>query len=678
MKSALLSLPPQARALSLDVFDTAITRSWARPEHVWWACAHRLRQQGLLIVDNTTWLHWRKHAQREAMTRHGDDLASLADIYANLAPMLNWTAAQSQTAQDIECECELASVWPVAPVQTLWSSAQARRLPLKFLSDMYLPAPQVHRLLAHCGYRCDVDDVFVSCERRASKSGATLYGVLTDVLGLRGSDVMHVGDHPTSDVAQAHRAGFMAQHWDAAHLSRDELRVAGSAAPALLSSAVAGALRVARVNSPELAPTQRDVHLFGREHGGPLLTLYVWWLLSEAERLGLKRLYFLSRDGQVLLEIARRLQAEGSAPGISLHYLHGSRQAWFAASIARWDAAQVRAILDEPHDRFSQLPTLAARMGFDSVQHLLDCWPGAAACSHAGDNRAVADTLVAAVAPVQAMAHLQRLRSTALDYFHQQGLFGEETIGIVDLGWRGRLQVTLERLLAQSPRTVPQVHGFYIALLTALPSHRTNTLLSATAGGRVAMPAPAHLFEMLCEADHGTITGYERQGDGQVHARYRATPDPQLVAWGLDTYRDGVVQFAQVFARTAQLLPAALSEREGVAPLFCALAQRWIHLAERSGAAAFARMPTTYSSSHGDLSELAPPLSLLDAWMRALSLGRMRASGRQTPWLAGSLARSAPGADSAYRWLWSLTHANKRRLPTASSGSIRVGTAIQR
>ena len=44
-----------------------------------------------------------------------------------------------------------------------------------------------------------------------------------------------------------------------------------------------------------------------RQYSAPILTYYVWWILQEAEKRQIKRLYFLARDGLILKEIAEEL-----------------------------------------------------------------------------------------------------------------------------------------------------------------------------------------------------------------------------------------------------------------------------------------------------------------------------------------------------------------------------------
>ena len=57
---------------------------------------------------------------------------------------------------------------------------------------------------------------------------------------------------------------------------------------------------------------------------GRLMTDYVWWILQEAEKAGIKTLYFLARDGWLLREIALAI-CEHYSLDIKCKYLYFSR-----------------------------------------------------------------------------------------------------------------------------------------------------------------------------------------------------------------------------------------------------------------------------------------------------------------------------------------------------------------
>ena len=108
----------------------------------------------------------------------------------------------------------------------------------------------------------------------------------------------------------------------------EAILAARSGLPGDLAARFARASRAARaaveVNSEHEAAI-RDV---AAGVAGPALAGFVLWIQEQVRQRGLRRLRFLSRDGQVLYELTRRL-----FPGLDLEYVYSSRLTWsFAAT----------------------------------------------------------------------------------------------------------------------------------------------------------------------------------------------------------------------------------------------------------------------------------------------------------------------------------------------------------
>ena len=79
----------------------------------------------------------------------------------------------------------------------------------------------------------------------------------------------------------------------------------------------------------------------------PVLFLYVWHVLEQAERMGLKRLYFLARDGYIMLEIAREI-ARVCPVSLDLRYLYCSESSLRLPCLHRMDTEEGMALLLQP------------------------------------------------------------------------------------------------------------------------------------------------------------------------------------------------------------------------------------------------------------------------------------------------------------------------------------------
>lgn len=656
-KDVLLQMQPVA--VTFDVFDTAITRCWARPEHLFLACGERLRSAGLIQMGAEAWMRLRIQSEHRAAVKRGSDLAGFDDIYSEARSATGWTLEETAIALDIEERTEIQSVRAVPETLRLWKALERPDCQRRFLSDMYLPERVVHALLQRAGYSADVSEVWVSSQRRASKRSGELFAAARDALQSPANQpVVHIGDNPDSDVKQARRAGFIPYPFLGAQLPKVALDLlACTGARLLLRSLVAGGIRLATLETTTEPsdPLASGRFRLGCVYGGPILTLYVWWLMLDAEQRGIERLYFLARDGQVLMEIAKVLKAGGVGAGIELKYLYASRQAWFAPSITHWDTQTLARILDEP-DRLGDPAKLSRRLGFAGASAMLATWPQLDGVVSADlTNLEVAKRLARVVAADAGLVHTASLRRLTIDYLQQMGLFDGTPWAIVDLGWRGRMQEALARIV-QSHHDSARVTtvGYYLGLLEQPTVRPPNSLtLTFHAGDRTdeqyRLLAPAHLLELLCEADHGSTNGYRRADANTIEPLVDLSGNAHVVEWGLADYRSGVLSFAFQLAQSLPMLGDSVPTRIELLRMSEFISRELTTSPEIGVADALARIPSSYSSNHEDAKEMACQLESLDAWVRALTLGRAKLSTTRSNWLPGSLARcSGPAQYSTY------------------------------
>jgi predicted HAD superfamily hydrolase len=133
----------------------------------------------------------------------GGEEVPLGRIYAQLGAALARDADPEELA-DIEVEVERTITFPDLAVVELARSLQASLgVRVVLVSDTYFSAARLHRLLDREPFTgIHLDGVFASSDHGCNK-GSGLYDVALDALGVRGGDVLHLGDHPDADVARA-------------------------------------------------------------------------------------------------------------------------------------------------------------------------------------------------------------------------------------------------------------------------------------------------------------------------------------------------------------------------------------------------------------------------------------------------------------------------------------------
>lgn len=319
--AALADLVAPYKTFSCDIFDTAIRRTLARPEHVFLAVGARL--QGSIPCTPEAFAAYRQTAERAARAtaeQQGHDEVRLAEIY-------DWLHAAGIVPDPIraartEFEVECAVCVPIEAVR----AATAGHPGLVFASDTQWPGPWLQELLASCGYP-PARRVFSSADLRLSKHTGRLFPAMLAALGTPAADVIHVGDNPVSD-QQRPRAQDIAAHL----LSRPR-----PPQESLQASDHITRLAISHADArPPLPQGPAAVGAMLARLATPLLIGFALFIIAEARRRGLSRIYFLARDGYLPMAIVQRLlTASGAAAEFSLHYLEVSRVAMKHPAAAR-------------------------------------------------------------------------------------------------------------------------------------------------------------------------------------------------------------------------------------------------------------------------------------------------------------------------------------------------------
>jgi hypothetical protein len=197
----------------------------------------------------------------------------------------------------------------------------------------------------------------------------------------------------------------------------------------------------------------RLLYMAGSQVAGPLLWAFVFWILKTARAMGHRRLYFLSRDGQILMKIANIL-IEAWGWDTETRYLYSSRVSWIFASMRDFSAQETGWI-------FQTLPHLSLRMlaerlhtprgkfleilrngGFDN-ENISETW-----------ERPLTSGEIARLKPLIHenkdffMRRIREERGLLENYLRQEGILDAEAVALADVGWRCRSQDALSEILA--------------------------------------------------------------------------------------------------------------------------------------------------------------------------------------------------------------------------------------
>ncbi|MDD2464670.1 MAG: hypothetical protein PHI97_11800 [Desulfobulbus sp.] len=496
IKRATLRVTPfdMVQIYSFDVFDTLITRPFMRPVDVFVTVGNTLISKGYVKIAPQAYRDARANAERRAIaaSRPRDD-CRWHEIFHRFPELTYWGVPTAEAMQ-FELDAERCSCSPIAE-----NVEKVRRLlkageKVLFLSDMYLPTNFIWELIRSHGINCVKEDVFVSGELGLSKHSGRLYTHVIERYGITPSQLRHLGDNSYTDVEVPTRLGIPAELYHGVQPTHHERLPRPRRYAPLELSAMRGTARAARLQTRPNEQMTR-VASIATSVIAPVLTAFVAWVLRDARERKIERLYFVSRDGQILLLIAAALRSDG-AP--ECRYLYGSRQAWFLPSVQDLDEDSLSwawmpgmsltgrdilrrlEIFDEP------VLTILAQAGFDEVS-----------LSRQLDDVELQriQQLIRAGPIASILLEKARVRrKLLLEYLKQEGCLDGKNWALVDIGWELNCQRALNQLLKSIdlPHTLT---GYYFGV-----SHRHMLLCKV---GTV-YPFIAHTCAALsspCSAD---------------------------------------------------------------------------------------------------------------------------------------------------------------------------------
>lgn len=268
----------------------------------------------------------------------------------------------------------------------------------------------------------------------------------------------------------------------------------------------------------------------------PALVSYVAWVLSSAIRAGQKRLYFLARDAYPMYVAAKKM-AERMRLDLDIRYVRVSRYSLripeyhllreecleriFLSGIdvslyqilnrAGLEEAEMQEVCRDIQYKRNLRETL-------NRKEILDLKEYVKTCCQSGQSDLLEQIYKKSRAAYQ----------NTLGYLRQEGMLDGIPFAVVDSGWTGTIQKSIQILLAQEKPDIV-LNGYYFGLY-AYPADRTNCSYHAyffTPKGKIRRKARFSncLYEVIYSEPAPMVKTYEEK-DGKYTPLLSEVPNP--------------------------------------------------------------------------------------------------------------------------------------------------------
>ena len=541
--------------VSFDVFDTLLVRRVHDPDLVKVPVARLISS---LAADAGVDISWQEVQERrdeieqaardDAGKDYPDHEAHYPSFMANtLQSIFSHSAddALLERVTDYEIKIENAMLVPRQDIQQWIESLADSGKRLFAISDMYLPASHISRLLEHAGLLDKFEQVVSSADSFRAKASGHGYDLVRDKFDLDVARWIHVGDNPISDGLRPEEKGIRAFVLQ----DPEEFRRRAITARYYFYSRSRAFWR-GRATQQLMAPLQAEnversaQYREGYNFLGPLIAMFVQSVAEHCRSNNITKIFFLSREGlmfkQVWEKIVPYLFPDQKLPEIE--YLYVSRLSLAGATCA------VQGLTPD-NTRIVFLPP--GNKDFNDVCRIFGL-EGEPLDQHLARHELTRETTLSPLHPGFDAEHSWRLEKLLKDEVFQQeirrqtgpknaslqkylesvGFYEHKDVALVDIGWLG----TIQRFFYHSIKhrdDRPECHGLLFGATRGIPFDTTDDnhiegLIFDRSKFDLAASAIMYardLFEEACRAPHPTTVGYRDKEDGSAEPVFRDMSD---------------------------------------------------------------------------------------------------------------------------------------------------------
>ena len=488
---------------SFDIFDTTLIRRCGNPKVVFELVADKLYPDDSPMRE--AFLLWRQQAGGNAAAIHRGKEVTLHDIYETIdtASFREYCIEEMMEAEK-EVEADMLMANP--EIKALIQKKRDEGYTIAFISDMYLNSGFLKSILVREGCAQETDLIYISCESSVRKDTGKLYDLVRSEL--HPTLWEHYGDNRRSDVKMAKKKGIKATHVNTSYtpaeqvlLKTGEVFRSDNGWQQLI--ACSRAARIAAGNNPYAS--------LATDFVAPAYIPYVLFVLEDARKRGIHRLYFLSRDSYILMRIAKVFEAD--FPDIEIRYLFISRRALLLPYLAEGGAKEYLEASDHHtivrqgsvDERLSQLGT--DRKEMEETFHIQFSY------KRVGNKKEEQDFLQkvfnSSFTPtLQLRAHEKR--QLFLQYLEQEGVTDGTPSAMVDVGWLGTSRLMLNSILRQIGCS--DAFFYYYGIRGDVLPPSSGRYLSYFRSGELSSEGTALIENYFSASPYPTTTGYAKEG----------------------------------------------------------------------------------------------------------------------------------------------------------------------
>lgn len=513
---------------TIDIWDTLLRRD-CHPECIKLAtCRHLLltRLDQLQPALQDQWLLYQVRINTERLLAEESRVGGGDDEYEITNVLSHWLVAVlvggfdptlPKVLAEYELSVEMKRSYPDPGVVDFLLDYQAERS--VFLSDFYMDAEVLGRLLEAKGLKHLVSEGFSSCDVGLNKRSGGLFNHIHEKYEVAPEKHVHIGDNLWSDVESAERFGIKAIHYlpDAEHELRLKREHLFSSRNVLFKHVRDLCLSEAELFTLDHNKTN-SAFLLGVE-AAPLFIGFAMWIAEQSLKHGLDCIFFLTREGEFFHQVYSKIFPENHHAGHTLppsQVLPVSRLSTFVASLGEPTFVEVSRAWSLFNQQSISALFLTLNLDIAEFSETLDRLGLGAndVINNPSESRQLEELFNEVEFRDALTRSIKRQKSLLHDLLCQSIPQKGKRVGVVDIGWRGTIQDNLALVMPHA-----HFHGMYLGLRAFVNTQPANVTKEAYGPNESVSDELNALFEvfaaleMLCSSPNGCVSGYQRNGE---------------------------------------------------------------------------------------------------------------------------------------------------------------------
>jgi predicted HAD superfamily hydrolase len=513
--------------ISFDIFDTVIVRKVLDPTDIFTIVENLyVKKYGELNFD---FKKIRTKAEPEATQRafkiNGLQSLNLDEIYSHIQTTQNIDDEIISRLKALEIETEQKFCIRNEYMHSFYQYCIESGKKVIFTSDMYLPENIIINILHNNGYTT-FTKLYLSSVIRQSKSKGTLFTHILNDLACLPSSVLHIGDYFYADIINSMKKGIKTYYYEKPSeyaFQRQEFKALKALYGDNLSidQSIYFATVINKVFTHRGNKNENIWYDFGYIYCGIIYLGFIRWLTNQLVEQKIEKAFFLARDGYMMHKVYDLINQGKNVP--PSQYMYASRR-----------AINVPAISNNIDDSSLKLlcnffPNLSVehyleRIHIDSNQHINKIKEAGFTdktdkISSALDKDKLAklfDLLTNEICEISANE-----RKNLISYLQQIDFLRKGKIAIVDIGWQGTMQNSLDKLSDLLDKKM-DIQGYYLGTFDTAKRYVSKGLPMSGYLCNFSLPhknheiimSCVHMFEFIFSAPHGSVINFKATDNG--------------------------------------------------------------------------------------------------------------------------------------------------------------------